>query len=216
VSAAGFREGPEALADFELADTAARERLEAFVALLRRWQKAHNLVSARTLDEVWTRHIADSLQLVPFAPQTGHWVDLGSGAGFPGLVVAIALVGRPIRFTLVESNAKKCAFLRTAARETGAAAEIACRRIEDYARTIAEPPEVLSARALAPFPRLCRLAAPLMGERTTLLMLKGREFAGEEQQAAKSWDYDLLVSPSRTDSSGQIVAVRNLKPKAPE
>jgi 16S rRNA (guanine527-N7)-methyltransferase len=216
VSEAGLREGPEALDDFELVDSAARERLETYVALLRRWQKAHNLLSARTLDEVWTRHIADSLQLVPYAPESGHWVDLGSGAGFPGLIVAIALAGGPIRFTLVESNAKKCAFLRLAARETGAAAEVACRRIEDYAGTLAEPPDVISARALAPFPRLCRLAAALMGERTTLLLLKGREFAGEEQEASKSWDYDLLVSPSRTDSSGQIVAVRNLKPRPPE
>ncbi|HEX2256349.1 MAG TPA: 16S rRNA (guanine(527)-N(7))-methyltransferase RsmG [Afifellaceae bacterium] len=213
MTAADQRDGIEALSQSEFIDDAVLARLRAFVDLLRRWQKAHNLVSARTLDEVWIRHIMDSLQLVPYAPPAGRWIDLGSGAGFPGLVAAIALVGRPTRFTLVESNGKKCAFLRAAGRETGTAAEIACMRIEDFARTHSEPPDVISARALAPFPRLCALAAPLMGPRTTLLLLKGREFAAEEKEAAQSWDYDLLVSPSRTDSSGQIVAVRNLKPK---
>lgn len=207
------RGGVEALRQFDFLDEAAIGRLQIFVALLTRWQKAHNLVSARTLNEIWTRHVADSLQLAPYAPPAGRWVDLGSGAGFPGLVVAIVLVGRPIHFTLVESNSKKCAFLRAAAQAAGAAAEVVCMRIEDYARANPEPPEVISARALAPFPRLCALAAPLMGPRTTLVLLKGREFAAEDEEASHAWDYDLLVSPSRTDSSGQIVAVRNLKPK---
>ena len=213
MTAAGQRDAIEALRQFEFLDQAALDRLQAFVDLLRRWQKAHNLVSSRTLDETWARHVADSLQLVPHAPPSGSWVDLGSGAGFPGLVVAIVLAGRPVRFTLVESNAKKCAFLRAAARATGAAAEVACTRIEDYARAHPEPPDVISARALAPLPRLCALAAPLMGPQTLLLLLKGREFAAEAEEASQSWDYDLLVSPSRTDSSGQIVAVRNLRPK---
>jgi 16S rRNA (guanine527-N7)-methyltransferase len=213
VSPAGLSQGLEALDRFAFLDPPARERLTAFVDLLRRWQTAHNLVSARTLDDVWTRHVADSLQLVPYAPPAGHWVDLGSGAGFPGLVVAIALAGRPLRFTLVESSAKKCAFLRAAAQASGAAVEVACLRIEDHARSKPEPPEVISARALAPFAKLCRLAAPLMGPATTLLLLKGREFAAEAQEASQSWAYDLLTSPSVTDSGGRIVAVTNLKPK---
>jgi 16S rRNA (guanine527-N7)-methyltransferase len=213
VTAAGERDGAAALRQFAFIDQPAADRLQTFIDLLRRWQKAHNLVSPRTLNEVWTRHVADSLQLVPYAPPAGHWVDLGSGAGFPGLVVAIALAGRNVRFTLVESTAKKCAFLRTAVQTTGAAAEVACMRIEDFARANPEPPDVISARALAPFPRLCALAAPLMGPRTTLLLLKGREFAAEAEEASHAWDFDLLVSPSRTDSSGRIVAVRNLKPK---
>ena len=209
-------EGPEVLRRFPFVDHAAAERLAAFVELLRRWQRVHNLVSSRALEEVWTRHVADSLQLVPQAPAAGHWLDLGSGAGFPGLVAAIVLAGRPIRFTLVESSSKKCAFLRAAAEAGGAAAEVACMRIEDYARTRSEPRDVISARALAPFPRLCALAAPLMQPQTTLLLLKGREFAAEEQQASHDWQYDLVMSPSQTDSGGRIVAVRNLKRKAPE
>jgi 16S rRNA (guanine527-N7)-methyltransferase len=201
----------EALAPFDFLTPEARERLEAFVELLRRWQRAHNLVSRATLDAVWSRHVGDSLQLVPYAPPVGHWLDMGSGAGFPGLVVAIALAGRPLSFTLVESSAKKCAFLREAVRATGAAAEVWCMRIEELPGQLAAPPDVISARALAPFGQICELAAPLMGSHTLLLLLKGRGFGGEEAEARRAWAYELEAFPSRTDAEGRIVAVRHLR-----
>jgi 16S rRNA (guanine527-N7)-methyltransferase len=210
----GDNDAAQALAPFDFITPQARERLEVFVELLRHWQTAHNLVSRGTLDAIWSRHVADSLQLVPYAPPSGHWLDLGSGAGFPGLVVAIALVGRPLHFTLVESNAKKCAFLRAATCATGAAAEAASVRIEDMPDRLAEPPDVISARALAPFPRICELVAPLMGRDTLLLLLKGRDFDREEAAARPKWAYEFDVTPSRTDPEGRIVAVRHLRARS--
>jgi 16S rRNA (guanine527-N7)-methyltransferase len=139
------------------------ERLSALVGLVRKWQKAENLVAASTLDAMWTRHVADSAQLVALFPRAGHWLDLGSGGGFPGLVTAILLGGSDRGMVhLVESNARKCAFLRTAARETGAPATIHHGRIEN----ILEPPRKRhgtrplgspcdgDAEGLEPLPRL--------------------------------------------------------------
>jgi 16S rRNA (guanine527-N7)-methyltransferase len=193
---------------------AVRQRLERFVDVLRRWQATHNLVSARTLIEVWERHVLDSLQLADHAPEARRWVDLGSGAGFPGLVVAIARTGKPkLHVTLVEANAKKCAFLRAAAREANVSVVVACERIEAHAVTSKAPFDVVSARALAPFETLCAYAAPYMDSRSVLLLLKGRDFEAEERVAARTWDYDLTLSPSRSDSEGRVVAVRNLRRK---
>lgn len=199
---------------FDFLDADASRRLQAYAALLRQWQQAHNLVAAGTLDQLWSRHIADCLQLVPQAPPFRHWVDLGSGAGLPGLVVAIALAERPgCRFTLVEANQKKCAFLRAAVRETGAHAAVAAARIETHGRTMPGGADVVSARALAPMAELCRLAHPYLHADSVVLLLKGRDFAAEERDAGERWRYDLAAAPSATDPGGRIVALRNLRPR---
>jgi 16S rRNA (guanine527-N7)-methyltransferase len=193
---------------------AARGDLERFVELLRDWQRAHNLVARSTLSDIWTRHVADSLQLIDHAPEFREWVDLGSGAGFPGLVVAIACKAeRGRRFTLVESNLKKAAFLRAAIRETGANAVVAAERIEDHARKMAGRADVVSARGLAPLAELCRLALPYLHATSILLLLKGQDFVHEHHLASKSWSYDMLTFPSTTDAAGRVVAIRNLGPK---
>jgi 16S rRNA (guanine527-N7)-methyltransferase len=190
------------------------ERLEMFAALLCEWQSTHNLVGAGSLEHLWARHIEDSLQLAELAPEARNWVDLGSGAGFPGLVVAIARADDPdFNVTLVESNRKKSAFLRAAIRMTGAPARVFTGRIENYKAAQTDSAEVISARALAPFAELCRLAFPLMQAETQLILLKGQDFVHEEQVAAKSWSYDLLTFPSVTDQSGRIITVTNLRPK---
>jgi 16S rRNA (guanine527-N7)-methyltransferase len=192
-----------------------RRDLDVYVALLAEWQKTHNLVSRSSLDAVWTRHIADSLQLLDHAPPFKRWLDLGSGAGFPGLVVAIARkADLDQRFTLIEANSKKAAFLRAAVRETGARAEVTAERIEDHADMGALAPDILSARALAPLPELCALAFPyLRGGSGAMLLLKGQEFVHEAEAAAKSWSFDMVSSPSVTDSGGRVVTIRNLSPK---
>jgi 16S rRNA (guanine527-N7)-methyltransferase len=186
------------------------------VALLLAWQRTHNLVAPGTLDVLWDRHVADSLQLVQHAPDFRDWVDLGSGAGFPGLVVAIASKARhAARFTLVESNRKKAAFLRAAIRETGANAVVAAERIEAHGPKMAECGDVVSARALAPLAQLCGLAAPYLHSGSVLLLLKGQDFAPELELASQSWSFDVVSSPSATDSTGRVVTIRNLRPKVP-
>jgi 16S rRNA (guanine527-N7)-methyltransferase len=209
---------PADLADrFACVTDSVVERLETFAALLAEWQKTHNLVGPDALCTLWTRHIEDSLQLAELAPEARHWIDLGSGAGFPGLVVAIARASDPdFSVTLIESNHKKAAFLRAAIRATGAPARVFAGRIENYVGDEAgqtNPADVICARALAPFADLCRLAFPLMRSETQLILLKGQDFVHEEQVAAKSWSYDLLTSPSVTDQSGRIITVTNLRPK---
>src|SRR5437773_1398652 len=127
------------------------ERLDRFVALLLQWQNTTQLIASSTVPRLWTRHIADSLQLLELAPAARVWVDLGAGGGFPGLVLACALAGRPgVAVHLVESNAKKVAFLREAARVTGAPAVVHGVRIEEFAKSFEGRAEVITARALAP------------------------------------------------------------------
>jgi 16S rRNA (guanine527-N7)-methyltransferase len=198
---------------FACVTDAVLKRLEAFSALLFEWQTTHNLVGPDALSTLWPRHIEDSLQLADMAGQAQHWVDLGSGAGFPGLIVAIARAGEPdFRVTLVESNRKKSAFLRAAIRATGAPARVFAGRIENCESHLDHQVDVISARALAPFADLCRLAFPLMRPETRLILLKGQDFVHEEQVAAKSWNYDLLTLPSVTDQNGRIITVTNLRP----
>lgn len=193
----------------------AKDDLACFVALLHAWQRAHNLVSRSTLEHVWTRHVADSLQLVCHAPDFRHWVDLGSGAGFPGLVVAIACKAWPERrFTLVEASRKKAAFLRAAIRDTGANAVVVAERIEAHGG-MAEAADIVSARALAPLETLLRLGAPYLADHGTMLLLKGQDFVQEIESASKSWEFDVVDSPSATDAGGRVLAIQHLRPKGP-
>lgn len=191
-------------------------RLDRFVALLLQWQASTNLVAPSTLPELWTRHIADSLQLLPLAPGAKHWVDLGSGGGFPGLVIACALAetaGAVVH--LVESNRKKAAFLREAARITGAPARVHAMRIEDFVDGFAEPVEIVTARALATLENLIESAYPLLKRGAQGLFLKGRDIEAELTAASKCWTIDAELIPSATESGGRIVRVRSAERLCP-
>jgi 16S rRNA (guanine527-N7)-methyltransferase len=192
------------------------ERLETYETLLRQWQKAVNLVAPSTLGGIWHRHFADSAQILRVAPESARsWVDLGSGAGFPGLVVAILLGGAGARVTLIESDSRKCAFLREVARKTGTTVDILSTRIEQAAtQAKLEPPEVVSARALAPLDRLLGLAAPLFTPSTVGVFLKGRDAALEIKTAAKAWTFAVEMVPSITEATGRVVGIRDLQPKS--
>lgn len=186
------------------------ERLEALEALVRRWTARINLVAPSTLPELWTRHIADSAQLWPLAPPgAAAWADLGSGGGFPGLVIAALAADRGSpRVALIESDGRKCAFLRSAARELSLPATVLDRRAE------AAPPQaaaVVSARALAPLPALLPLVARHLAPGGTALLPKGRGHAAELDAArAAGWRFAVEALPSATDPSARILRLRNL------
>lgn len=186
-----------------------RARLERFVELLLRWQGKINLIAPSTIPSLWTRHVADSLQLLEHAPAARVWVDLGSGAGFPGMAIACAVAENPeTRVHLVESDGRKAAFLREAARASAVSAEIHNERIESFAMRWPGPANVVTARALAPMPQLLEYAAPLMDKGAQGLFLKGRDVEAELTEAAKSWHIDADMLPSLTDPRGRIVRVR--------
>jgi len=191
-------------------ETAAR--LDRFVELLLRWQTKTNLVAPSTLDTLWTRHIADSLQLLALAPDARIWVDLGAGAGFPGLVLASALADSPGAVVhLVESNSKKAAFMREAARQMGVAAEVHVVRIEDFAGNLKVTPDVVTARALAPMKALLELAFPLLKTGAKGLFLKGQDVDAELTEASKYWNVEANLVPSKTESQSRIVVVHGLQ-----
>lgn len=191
------------------------DRLSLYARLLERWQKAINLVSASTLPQIWHRHFADSAQLAGLAPHARTWIDLGSGAGFPGLVVAILLADtNRCEVTLVESDTRKCAFLREVARQTAITVDIVNARIESLstqARIAAV--DVISARALAPMSALLALASPLFSRDTVALFPKGREVGPELEAARRDWSFESACIPSLTDKNGFILQVRALKAK---
>lgn len=189
-------------------ETAAR--LDEFAALLLRWQKAVQLVAPSTLPKLWTRHIADSLQIVEFAPGAKRWIDLGSGGGFPGLVVALALAETSgVIVHLVESDARKAAFLREVVRISDAPAKVHHERVESVAERFAGDVEIVTARALAPLARLLELAAPLLSGGARGVFLKGQDVDNELTQAAKSWNISAEAFLSRTDASGRILIIEH-------
>jgi 16S rRNA (guanine527-N7)-methyltransferase len=190
------------------------ERLDRFVAVLLRWQRQINLIAPSTQRNLWTRHIADSLQLLALAPKAHIWADLGSGAGFPGVAIATALADvRGVRVYLVESNPKKIAFLREAVRATGAPAVVHAGKIEDFVTHPPEPIEVVVARALAPLPKLLGLASPLLKNGAVGLFPKGQDAAVELTEASKYWKVQASLAASRTDPKSHIVVVRELEPQ---
>ena len=226
-------------ADFTTAFNVSREtiaRLETYEKLLRQWQKTINLVAPGTLGSIWHRHFADSAQLLALAPPgpRQHWIDLGSGAGFPGLVVAILLAGAPAprisrgegspsHVTLIESDARKAAFLREVARQTGispgmsagVAVDVLSIRAESARMKVnASLPRVICARALAPLDKLLGLADPLSPPGTVGLMCKGKGVAEELQAAEKMWNFSVELVPSVTDRDGRIAVITNLERKA--
>lgn len=185
------------------------ESLDSFVALLKRQAANQNLVAASTLPAIWTRHIVDSAQLLDLAPATGTWLDLGSGAGFPGLIVA-AIARR--RVTLAESRAKRVAFLQAAAATLGIEPLVAliAGRVETMT---AESYDVISARAFAPLPRLLALAHPFSTPNTIWLLPKGHGAARELAEVAGSWQGDFRMVPSVTDPESAIIVARQIAPR---
>jgi 16S rRNA (guanine527-N7)-methyltransferase len=191
------------------------ERLDRFVALLLQWQAKTNLISPTTMPTIWTRHIADSLQLLPIAPHARTWVDVGPGAGFPGLVIAIALAGTEgSEVHLVEGNAKKSAFLREAARLLDIPAIVHTARIEKFAHAFGRPVDVVSARALAPLCRLLGLVHPLLKTGAQGLFPKGQDVDAELTLASKYWNMQTQLIPSKTNARSYIVVVRGLTKRA--
>lgn len=179
--------------------------LERFVSLVRRWNRTVNLIARADEAQLWDRHVADSLQLIPLLePSPARAIDLGSGGGFPGLVVAIA-TGVP--FDLIESDQRKAAFLREAARLTGAPVRVHAVRIEQAAIA---PAPLITARAIAPLPRLLDLAAPLVAPGGTCLFLKGAGVDTELTQAATRWHMDVTCIPSRTAPQATILRISKL------
>ncbi|SCZ35675.1 16S rRNA (guanine527-N7)-methyltransferase [Afifella marina DSM 2698] len=198
----------------DLVTAETEERLVAFVELLKTWQRTHNLVSPRTIDEVWERHVGDSLQLVPIGieQKSSSWLDIGSGAGFPGLIVAIVLHDRLERVGLVEANHKKAAFLRQAVRVCGLDnVTVHARRIEALHDEFRGCFDVVSARALAPLPGLLELAAPFLAENGLVLAMKGKEYVHEEAAASDIWQFDRILYPSLAEGDGTIAAISHLK-----
>lgn len=190
------------------------QRLEIYVDLLQRWQKTINLVSASTLPVIWTRHIADCLQLLTVAPHALRWADLGSGGGLPGVVLAIALAEKPgAMVDLFESDARKCAFLREALRVTGAPGRVHHGRIEASLAKPGETVDAVTARALAPLPRLLELAYPLLKKGACGVFLKGQDVEDELTKASKSWMIQSRLVSSVTDPRAQIVVVEAASPR---
>lgn len=184
------------------------EKLQIYESQLRKWNPAINLVAKSTLDDIWGRHLADSAQLMPLVP-TGIslQVDLGSGAGFPGLVMAI-LGGHPVH--LIESDQRKAAFLRETARLTGADATIHAVRIE--AATV-PPADLVTARALAELSLLLPWAYRLMKKDGVCLFPKGKTAADELTAVADSWNMRVERFPSQTDAAGTLLRLSDISPR---
>jgi 16S rRNA (guanine527-N7)-methyltransferase len=196
---------PEGFAALSGVSRETSARLEAYAGFLREWSARINLIGAATLGDLWRRHFLDSAQLLRYVPAgTRSLIDLGSGAGFPGLVLAIS--GVP-GVELVEADARKCAFLREAARITAAPVEIRNTRIA------ALPPhvvDVVTARGCAPLDRLLVLAQPFIGPDTVCLFPKGERVEQELAAARRDWTMDLTRHASRSDPRGVILCLRRV------
>ena len=189
-------------------------RLDRYVALLLDWQRLVNLIAPSTEPTLWTRHIADSLQLLALAPDARVWADLGSGAGFPGMPIACALAETAgARVHLVESSAKRATFLREAIQATGAPAVVHAERIADFAKASAAAVDAVTARALAPLPKLLAEAYPLLKSGAVGLFPKGQAVDAELTEATKYWRFEATLVPSQTDPKARIVLVRSLEPR---
>ena len=201
--------GPE---DFAAKTNVSREtlaRLKAYADLLTDWNARHNLVSKNSLSDLWERHMWDSAQLAPLVPpEARSLADLGSGAGFPGLVLAAMLPG--VAVTLHEATAKKCAFLQAAADRMGLSVSIENARMEELPHRAFD---VVTARACAPLPLLLEYAHSFVGPNSVCLFLKGQNVGSELTEASKCWKMKASQVASQTDPSGAIVTVRELGPR---
>jgi 16S rRNA (guanine527-N7)-methyltransferase len=191
------------------------ERLDRYIALLEEWQAKTNLVAPSTLPNLWTRHVADSLQLLPLAPSVKTWMDLGSGGGFPGVVLACAIAEIPgATIHLVERNAKKAAFLREALRVTSAPGFVHLSDIEVIVDRFASRIDCVTARALAPLHQLIGFAEPLVTKGAKALFLKGQDVESELTEATKYWNIESHLHASRTGGHGWIVELDQVERRA--
>jgi 16S rRNA (guanine527-N7)-methyltransferase len=193
-------------------ETAAR--LDQFVAVLLKWQARTHLIAPSTLPTLWTRHIADSLQLVDLAPDAEIWVDVGTGGGFPGLVIACALRGAAGRLVhMVESNTKKAAFLREAAAVTESPAVVHAVRMEKFVESFGGRADIVTARAVSPLSSLLGQCLPILKRGAVGLFPKGQDVEAELTEASKCWKMAADLVPSRTDPKARIVMIRALEPR---
>ncbi|WP_210262629.1 16S rRNA (guanine(527)-N(7))-methyltransferase RsmG [Bradyrhizobium brasilense] len=187
-------------------------RLDRYVALLLAWQAKTNLVAPSTLPTLWTRHVSDSLQLLSLASTAKSWVDLGSGGGFPGVVLACALAETPgASIHLVERIAKKAAFLREAIRVTGSPGTVHLADIGDTVDRIPGPIDCVTARALAPLHQLIGFAEPWVKKGAKALFLKGQDVEAELTEATKYWIIEPKLHSSRTGGQGWIVELGSIE-----
>ena len=185
------------------------ERLAAFVALLDRWRETTNLISNATFASVWTRHVADCAQLLALAPDARRWVDMGSGAGFPGLVIAIQLADVPeAKVHCIESDQRKCAFLREAARATGAAAIIHPERVEAIEPESLGPVDAVTARAFAPLPLTLELARPWIERGAVGVFPRGESARDQMAALPEATAYAIEPLPSAVDPKAAILRIR--------
>lgn len=186
-------------------------RLETLGELVQHWSARINLVSKASLQDLWHRHILDSAQIFSLGPiRCDHWVDIGSGGGFPGIVIAILAeeLSPSTKVTLVESDKRKAVFLREAARQLGLSARVIGERIEKLPSLSAN---ALSARALAPLAKLCDYANLHLGEEGIGLFPKGENYESEVEEAHRDWTFSHKTHPSRTDPSAVIIELKDLK-----
>lgn len=189
------------------------DRFSIYVELLKRWQKMINLVAPSTLEHAWLRHVLDSSQIFDLAPDARVWVDLGSGAGFPGLITAIHLTHLGAgNVSLIESDKRKCAFLREVIRETGARADVFNARIEDAVPKLTSDVEIVSARALASLGALLQLSDSLMVKGARALFLKGKDVNRELTEVPRLDRYAYRLWSSQSQLEGSIVDI-SLKPE---
>ena len=183
-------------------------RLEIYANLLEKWQRVINLVGKSSWDDLWVRHFADSLQVPEAVPEARRWLDLGSGAGFPGLVTAIKYAGEPGALVhLVEVDRRKCAFLQNVIRETAAPAIVHCGRLEKILPALDERIDAVSARALAPLEALLGHAEKFIGEGAVAVFSKGKRFEAELTNLAAG-KYLITTMASQTSPAACLVLVR--------
>ncbi|MEO1028267.1 MAG: 16S rRNA (guanine(527)-N(7))-methyltransferase RsmG [Pseudomonadota bacterium] len=187
------------------------ERLDAVIATLDDWRQRVNLIGPREWPVIWSRHVADSLQLQPLVGTPNSLVDLGSGAGFPGLVLSCVL-GPSAKVTLVESAGKKCAFLRAAAKSAGLNVSVLHTRIETAPHLEAD---VVTARALSALPKLLEYAAPWTENSAVCVFPKGESVDDELTEARRTWNFTVEVTPSRTSPSGRILKLSEVQRREP-
>jgi 16S rRNA (guanine527-N7)-methyltransferase len=189
-------------------------KLETYVDVLLDWSQRQNLIGPSTIPTIWTRHVADSLQLIDLAPTAKVWADFGAGAGFPGIPIACVLAGQEgAAVHLVESIGKKANFLREAVRVTGAPATVHQERAEKFSAEHGDSVDVVTARALAPLKLLCDLAFPLIQRGAIGLFPKGQDVDAELTEATKYWKIEATKAPSKTSPDGSIVIVTGLSRK---